>query len=451
LMSLLQRFGVVVPMDETGQQSLVPAMIIDSRGAPFPTPSNASIRRRYQFTFMPKDLFPRLIVLLLHFFESSECEWQWNNFRWRRDRSEAVLSINEARADLSVTGPDARERFCVIHSQILNTAQFWQDLMCVQFVVQGTSTIPIEYISGNELPEFGALLPRDSISDLVEIGKGSFGRVWRAQISDAVFAVKEFESGEGINELTREANIMRQLDHPNLIKLHGVIELNGHPAIVLEYAPYGSLADVLHNRDIRLPLELRLRIALDIASGMDYLHSRRPRVLHRDLKSPNVLMMSVDPEIVFNQVPMAKVPTIHPILSDQFQLGDFGLSVHSASSIEGDAAVQNPRWLAPEVLLGEAYNHFSDVYSFAVLLWELASRKAPFSSHQAQWRFDYLVEEAVLKGERPPLAEIEEDMQCFARICGTCWYAKAEKRARFSSLVKEFQRKLDELQLDATY
>jgi hypothetical protein len=95
--------------------------------------------------------------------------------------------------------------------------------------------------------------------------------------------------------------------------------------------------------------------------------------------------------------------------------------------------VQNPRWLAPEVL-GEAYNHFSDVYSFAVLLWELASRKTPFSGQHVQWRFDYLVEDAVLKGERPPLAEIEEDMQYFAKICGTCWYAKAEKHVRFSSL-----------------
>ena len=269
---------------------------------------------------MPKDLFPRLIVLLLHFFESSECEWQWNNFRWRRDRSEAVLSINEARADLSVTGPDARERFCMIHSQILNTAQFWQDLACVQFVVHDTTATTIEHVSSNELPELGSLLPRDSISNLIEIGKGSFGRVWRAQFGDGVLAVKEIENTEGINELTREVGIMRQLDHPNLIKLHGVIELNSHPAIVLEYAQCGSLTSVLHNRGISLPLELRVRIALDIASGMDYLHSRRPRVLHRDLKSPNVLMMSVDLQMAFDLQPIAKVslPLIlsssHPLI-----------------------------------------------------------------------------------------------------------------------------------------
>ncbi len=96
--------------------------------------------------------------------------------------------------------------------------------------------------------------------------------------------------------------------------------------------------------------KLRLSIAADVASGMSFLHSITPPIVHRDLKSPNVLLHRLSSgEIV------AKV-------------ADFGLSVRFGlvTALKG-AAVENPVWTAPEVLQGLAYDASCDVYSFGGL------------------------------------------------------------------------------------
>ncbi|KAH7622771.1 hypothetical protein Ndes2526B_g02043 [Nannochloris sp. 'desiccata'] len=106
----------------------------------------------------------------------------------------------------------------------------------------------------------------------------------------------------------------------------------------------------------------RLQMALDVARGMNYLHTCRPPVIHRDLKSPNLLV--------------EKDMTI--------KVCDFGLSrVRHATVLSAKSQAGTPEWTAPEVLQGKSCNEASDVYSFGVILWELQTGEEPWTDKSA--------------------------------------------------------------------
>jgi len=141
--------------------------------------------------------------------------------------------------------------------------------------------------------------------------------------------------------------------HKNITPIIGVSTEPPNLFILTELAERGSLYQVIHSRSIILSQSLILSIATDIAEGMAYLHSHN--ILHRDLKSPNILI------------------TIDWLA----QITDFGESrVVSSAMTTGRGT---PEWMAPEVTTMSNYTVKSDVYSFGIMLWELVARKLPFS------------------------------------------------------------------------
>lgn len=129
--------------------------------------------------------------------------------------------------------------------------------------------------------------------------------------------------------------------------------------IVTEYVTRGSLFKLLHRSKSfeSLDLRRRLRMTLDVARGMHYLHTCRPPIIHRDLKSPNLL---VDKNFTV-------------------KVCDFGLSrVRDATVLSAKSCAGTPEWTAPEVLQGSPCNEASDVYSFGVILWELLTGQEPW-------------------------------------------------------------------------
>ena len=157
--------------------------------------------------------------------------------------------------------------------------------------------------------------------------------------------------------------------------------------------------------------ETRLALALGAAKGMLYLHSRSPApVLHRDLKAANVLVdgsmrakvadfnLAREGEVGASSSPLSSSSASAAAASAAAAGVRGGPSAASASSSLGGAA--NPRWLAPEVLRGEACSMASDVYSFGVFLWELACWETPWAEAPGPWAVAIGVVE---RGERPPL------------------------------------------------
>ncbi|KAK6126287.1 hypothetical protein DH2020_039992 [Rehmannia glutinosa] len=209
------------------------------------------------------------------------------------------------------------------------------------------------------------------------IGAGSFGTVMRAEWNGSDVAVKilmeqDFH-GERFKEFMREVAIMKRLYHPNIVLFMGAVTEPPNLSIVTEYLSRGSLYRLLHKRGAREVLDekRRLSMAYDVANGMNYLHNHNPPIVHRDLKSPNLLV--------------------------------------------DEKYTVKPEWMAPEVLRDEPSNEKADVYSFGVILWELATLQQPWDNlNPAQ-----VVAAVGFKGKR---LEIPPDMNPqIAAIIVACW------------------------------
>ena len=132
------------------------------------------------------------------------------------------------------------------------------------------------------------------------VGWGSSGEVMKGQWRGSEVSIKVFydlPSNGFISDFKAEVAMMSRLAHPNIVQLYGFVLKPGMLAIVSEFVPCGSLFDLLHgssgiNQERREAITSHrwLMMALDIARGMDYLHSCNPVIVHRDLKSPNLLI-----------------------------------------------------------------------------------------------------------------------------------------------------------------
>ncbi|KAL3825805.1 hypothetical protein ACJIZ3_021834 [Penstemon smallii] len=251
--------------------------------------------------------------------------------------------------------------------------------------------------------------------DLKErIGAGSFGTVHRAEWNGSDVAVKilmeqDFHA-ERFKEFLREVAIMKRLRHPNIVLFMGAVTEPPNLSIVTEYLSRGSLYRLLHKPGAKEVLDERRRLSMayDIAKGMNYLHKRNPPIVHRDLKSPNLL---VDRKYTV-------------------KVCDFGLSrLKPNTYLSSKSAAGTPEWMAPEVLRDEPSNEKSDLYSFGVILWEIATLQQPWGNlNPAQ-----VVAAVGFKGKR---LEIPRDVNPHvAAIIESCWAKEPWKRPSFASIM----------------
>ena len=149
---------------------------------------------------------------------------------------------------------------------------------------------------------------------------------------------------------------MEALRHPNIVMFLGACTKPPNFAIVLEYCSRGSLWSTIQNLDLPLSWEDRRRFALDTARGVNYLHTCSPPIIHRDLKSLNLLLDD----------------------SYRVKLADFGWTKGLENYMTGKIGTY--QWMAPEVIKSQKYTEKADVFSFGIILWEIASREPPFKS-----------------------------------------------------------------------
>ncbi|KAI4998807.1 hypothetical protein ZWY2020_054149 [Hordeum vulgare] len=248
-----------------------------------------------------------------------------------------------------------------------------------------------------------------------KIGAGSFGTVHRADWHGSDVAVKILMEQDyhldRFKEFMREVAIMKSLRHPNIVLFMGAVTEPPNLSIVTEYLSRGSLYKLLHRSGAREVLDerRRLNMAFDVAKGMNYLHRRSPPIVHRDLKSPNLL---VD-----------KKYTV--------KVCDFGLSRLKANTyLSSKSLAGTPEWMAPEVLRDEPSNEKSDVYSFAVILWELMTLQQPWCNlNPAQ-----VVAAVGFKGRR---LEIPKDLNPqVAALIESCWANEPWRRPSFANIME---------------
>ena len=248
------------------------------------------------------------------------------------------------------------------------------------------------------------------------IGGGGFGQVWKATWRGTPVAVKVLTGSAQnthiakaiLEEFKAEINLLKGMRHPNICLYMGACLTPPNRAIITELAANGSAWDSLRlplsapytaadgtprgSWPLRLylpgqhgippssngsslgsrisapipprgtwPWELVKRVSCGAARGMAYLHSGNPPVLHRDLKSANLLLDE----------------------SYTTKVCDFGLSRLKAQARSMTANCGTVQWMAPEVLANRSYDEKADVYSFGIIVWELLSRECPYEGMTA--------------------------------------------------------------------
>ncbi|CAF4820434.1 unnamed protein product [Pieris macdunnoughi] len=279
---------------------------------------------------------------------------------------------------------------------------------------QRASGVPVTARSGallrRAVPRETWELNNDHVQLLDKIGRGNFGDVYKARLitTGQEVAVKTCRVAlpeEQKRTFLQEGRILKQYQHPNIVRLIGIAVQKQPIMIVMELVSGGSLLTFLRTRAQNLNSRSLLAMCRDAAAGMRYLESKS--CIHRDLAARNCLIAD----------------------DNSVKISDFGMSREEEEYIVSGGMKQIPiKWTAPEALNFGKYTSLCDVWSYGVLIWEIFSKGdtpyAGMSNSRAREKID--------QGYRMPAPEScpEEVYALMLR----CWEYEPEKRPHFNQI-----------------
>jgi TPR repeat protein/serine/threonine protein kinase len=269
---------------------------------------------------------------------------------------------------------------CLRDASLVETPTYVPFTACVELVLSQSATlkcsgryeVPMDGLGDDITFGYVRVFKDDEIQlEEKHFASGGFGNIFRGVMNGQVIVAKELKPEkvkEGFSEFQHETSLMSRLQaHPNIVQLFGI--MLRPMRMIVEFCPEGDLLHALRAGKLKNNDALCYKVAIDICSGMAFLHSQNPPLAHRDLRSPNILLMSLDP----NQKVCAKV-------------ADFGLTLSVTERLRDPLPTW--QWMAPEAQMGENYTELCDLYSFGIILFEIFSGtgEVPFSEFSASMR-----------------------------------------------------------------
>ncbi|KAG9284963.1 hypothetical protein G9A89_009773 [Geosiphon pyriformis] len=289
-------------------------------------------------------------------------------------------------------------------------------------------------------------IPWERLSNINKIGEGGLGTIYKATLIDGLIATptiehhgkmkcKKNEEGTKVaikfTSLKNSEKVLKELNTQRTIFFkNGYISLNISKiigitknaetlkyGIVMKFAPHGDIRKHFSTNFYSTDWGYKLSIACSIVSGLIAIHSAG--MVHRDLHSGNILQYSL--ESSNDWISICGLGLCHP-------------SNNEAKAVEKKMYGVIP-YIPPEVLSGKKFTKKGDIYSFAMILWELATGMPPFHDHS----HDKNLITAILNGKRP---EITSPLipPCYAELIGKCWDDSPWNRPT----LKELEKKLME-------
>ncbi|KAL0482287.1 serine/threonine-protein kinase/receptor [Acrasis kona] len=256
-----------------------------------------------------------------------------------------------------------------------------------------------------------------NLEDLVfveRITEGTYGVVFKGKYLESRVAIKLIKNSCSAldldDEFVKEVEILKSLRHRNIVQFFGAC-VNQHNKLIITEFMDGTSLDSIFLKKQELGFNKKIDLLLDIAMGMNYLHQLS--LVHRDLKLSNVLV-----DQGFN---IAKIC-------------DFGISKFVGDDQIMTFNVGTRAYNAPEILSYQAYDKSCDVYSFAIMMYEVFYEKEAYSRL-------FPIEVAVLRGERPHIFEellTNKDAE-FMELVKQCWHHNKDQRPTFKEIIKRLQ------------
>ncbi|XP_052207071.1 uncharacterized protein LOC127811349 isoform X1 [Diospyros lotus] len=272
------------------------------------------------------------------------------------------------------------------------------------------------------------IIKNADLEELLELGSGTYGTVyhgkWRGtdvaikRIKKSCFAGRSSEQEQLTKDFWREAQILSNLHHPNVVAFYGVVPdgPGGTLATVTEFMANGSLRHVLVKKKRKaLDWRKKLIVAMDASFGMEYLHLKN--IIHFDLKCDNLLVNLGD-----SQRPICKV-------------GDFGLSRIKRNTLVSGGVRGTLPWMAPELLNGSSIrvSEKVDVFSFGITMWEILTGEEPYEDMHCGAIIGGIVSNAL----RPPVSE-----SCnpeWRKLMEECWSPDPAARPSFTEITNRLR------------
>lgn len=482
---LLEMFEIAIPdysKPEADRPLLIPSLLPENPPMMIRNYWNTQaphlFQRIYAFKFLPYGFMDKLIVRVLQIRTLDiPCVWV-NGLIARRDTESAKVEFEPKNFKLHVHvyGHEDSFLFLEILECVRGLIEAWF-VKCdpkvlipldkgfvelghiASLIRKGESTltvdskkIPIQNVAPDLMLKDMEVIANEELKGKVFLNAGGFGKVYSATYRGEAVAVKETHnedlgnsifyddehglSLQALQEILHEAKIMTHLSktkHRNLVQLKGI--MNKPLGIVMELVDGQNLYSYLKDHGKMLSWNEKIKILVDIALGMDHLHRLRPPIVHGDLRSPNILITkSKDGHV------MAKIT-------------DFGLSMQIYNKI-GITQSQSFEWQAPEVFMDRGFTHASDIYSYAMIMWQVwkGSHIMPFEKERPNFSHHRDMQRAIdKKGLRPRIPignNPHKALRTLETLLRECWDGKPEHRPEFSRIVKELIGIAHELDLN---
>eukprot|EP01091_Cochliopodium_minus_P013557 TRINITY_DN4393_c4_g2_i1.p1 TRINITY_DN4393_c4_g2~~TRINITY_DN4393_c4_g2_i1.p1 ORF type:complete len:569 (-),score=201.51 TRINITY_DN4393_c4_g2_i1:446-2152(-) len=291
----------------------------------------------------------------------------------------------------------------------------------ISVTVESPHSTTLDFLSIHLESEISIDLDFNEIEVKDRVGTGGSAAVFWGFWRGKKVAIKKLLDLTNQQESNQEITILAKMNHPCIVQFYGSAINEGVVNIVTEFLEKGSLDHVLYDHKEDISWSLRAKMALDTSKAIHYLHQFYPPVIHRDLKSSNLLVNSLDINAAVN-----------------IKICDFGTSREVSKTMTG--AQGTPLWMAPEVFSNQGYTESADIWSLGIIMGEMASRKAPYDGYSLWDSVD-----AIRKGVLPDIPP--ETPPKFALIRNSCLQKDHKKRPKAShiafsltTLLKDFEK-----------
>ncbi|ELP90949.1 serine/threonine protein kinase HT1, putative [Entamoeba invadens IP1] len=288
-----------------------------------------------------------------------------------------------------------------------------------------------EHISINAKTEMTTRLDYHELKEEKKLGEGSFGIVYLGEFRSHKVAIKKLREGcsdeSKVHEFEKEVSMLDKFRCDYLVHFYGAVFIPNRICMVTEFAEYGSLNDLMKKRREQSPrMAVKVKFMFDMAKGISYLHNNG--IVHRDIKPDNLLIFSLD-----------LGTTINAKMTDFGSARNINMLMTNMTFTKG---IGTPKYMSPEVLNKEKYKMPSDIFSFAISMYECFTWKEPYPKEN--FKFAWSIADFVASGKH--LAQVDCLDDTIYSLLNKMWCFDGKDRFKIDEVVEDLQMYLNAFQ-----